>query len=47
LVDPLSQTVQVHEPGRPARVVSLGAVLDGGEVLPGFTLPLAELFTDE
>jgi Uma2 family endonuclease len=47
LVDPQSQTVQVHEPGREPRVVSVGAVLDGGDVLPGFALPLAELFNDE
>ncbi|HEX9581588.1 MAG TPA: Uma2 family endonuclease [Gemmatimonadales bacterium] len=47
LVDPLSQTVQVHEPGRAPRVLAIGGVLDGGDVLPGFTLPLAELFAEE
>lgn len=47
IVDPASQTVRVHEPGREPRVLALGAVLDGGEVLPGFALPLAELFGEE
>ncbi len=47
VVDPLSQAVHVHEPGRAPRVVSVGAGLDGGEVLPGFTLPLEELFGGE
>lgn len=47
LVDPPSQTVQVHQPGRAVHVPPRGGVLDGGEVLPGFTLPLAELFGEE
>jgi len=28
-------------------VLGIDAVLDGGEVLPGFALPLAELFGEE
>lgn len=47
LVDPPSQTVHVHEPDRPPRVLAIGDVLDGGDVLPGFTLPLADLFAEE
>lgn len=34
---------QVHEP-KMVRQVHLGEALDGGEVLPGFQLPLAEIF---
>lgn len=47
VVDPPSQTVRVHEPGREPQVLTMGAVLDGGEVLPGFALPLEELFSEE
>lgn len=47
VVDPPSQTVQVHESERDPRVVTMGAALDGGEVLPRFALPLAELFSSE
>ena len=47
VVDPPSQTVWIQEPRREPRLVSVGAVLDGGEVLPGFALALAELFTEE
>jgi len=46
LVDPPSQTVRVHEPQRAPRVLAIGDVLDGGEVLPGFGLPVAELFAE-
>lgn len=44
LVDPESRTVDVHS--APDRFVSLqeGDVLDGGHVLPGFRLPLEQLF---
>lgn len=46
VVDPPTRTVRVHQPRR--RVVTLpgDATLDGGVVLPGFTLPLAQLFAD-
>jgi Uma2 family endonuclease len=47
VVDPPARTVQVREPGRAPRVLGIDAVLDGGEVLPGFALPLAELFGEE
>ena len=47
VVDPPSQTVRVHEPGRAPRAVPAEGVLHGGDVLPGFTLPLAELFSEE
>ena len=47
VVDPPAHTVRVHEPGRTPRVLGMDAALDGSEVLPGFTLPLAELFGEE
>lgn len=34
----------VHRPGGEARLLGPDDVLDGGEVLPGFALPVADLF---
>lgn len=44
LVDPASRSVAVHRPGRPVRALGVADVLDGGDVLPGFMLPVAEIF---
>jgi len=38
VVDTEAETVTVHRPGAEPRVFGNGDVLDGGEVLPGFTL---------
>ncbi|HWP38413.1 MAG TPA: Uma2 family endonuclease [Gemmatimonadales bacterium] len=47
LVDPHSRTVRVFEPKRPTRVLRIGDVLEGGNVLPGFSLSVTELFAEE
>lgn len=44
VVDPRRATVVAHTPDGLSRRLAVGDVLDGGEVLPGFSLPLAELF---
>jgi len=44
LVDPDKETVTIIAAGQPTRVVKQGDTLDGGEVLPGFTVPVAEIF---
>ncbi|MFO7321548.1 MAG: Uma2 family endonuclease [Chloroflexota bacterium] len=41
---PQSRSIDVYAPGKPATTVGEDGVLDGGEVLPGFTLALGELF---
>lgn len=46
LVDPDARTVTVMEPGRPLRKLTVAQTLDGGEVLPGFLLPVADIFSD-
>jgi hypothetical protein len=43
-VYPPRQQVYVHRPGQPVDVLHADGVLDGGEVLPGFRLPLAEIW---
>ncbi len=44
LFRPRDRTVTVYAPGRPTQVLGIGDVLDGEDVLPGFRLPLADLF---
>jgi Uma2 family endonuclease len=44
IVDPKKRTVVVHTSPHESTRLELGATLDGGSVLPGFSLPLAELF---
>lgn len=43
-VDPSRKSVTVYEPDNPPRMLANGDVLDGGDVLPGFELPLRDLF---
>ena len=44
VVNPRRRTVAVHRPDRPLRVLTLEDTLDGEDVVPGWTLPLRELF---
>jgi Uma2 family endonuclease len=44
LVDPDSSTVRVHRAGAPATMLKAGDVLDGGDVLSGFSMEIAAVF---
>jgi Uma2 family endonuclease len=44
LVDPRRRMVTVHTPDGAARVLRIEDELDGGDVLPGFRLPLTDVF---
>jgi Uma2 family endonuclease len=44
VVDPRRKTVTVHSSDQPQRVLGGADQLDGGDVLPGFRLPLRDLF---
>lgn len=44
VIHPRSRRVTVYQPDREARLLREGDELDGGEVLPGFRLAVAELF---
>jgi Uma2 family endonuclease len=44
LFRPLEQQVAVFVPGQPVKVMSTDGVLDGGTILPGFTLNIADIF---
>lgn len=44
VVDPGTQSIAVYRTCQEAEVLRRGDKLHGGEVLPGFTIPVAELF---
>jgi Uma2 family endonuclease len=44
LVLPETKTVEVYIPGKPVKVHGMDGILDGGEVLPGFTLAVKDIF---
>lgn len=43
-VEPIRQRITVYTPDRRARLLNSDDVLEGGDVLPGFSLPLADIF---
>lgn len=44
IVDPERETVTVHEPGLEALTLREGGVLDGRDVIPGFTCDIRRIF---
>ena len=44
VVNPDKQRVDVHRPGQAVQVLRLDDTLDGGALLPGFTLAVREIF---
>lgn len=44
VVDPGARTVAVHGAGAPPRSLAGGDVLDGGDLLPGFSVPIRTFF---
>jgi len=44
LVDPRARSVTVYVPGQEPRTLRDGDTLDGGDVIPGFRLPVADIF---
>ena len=45
VVNPRRRTVAVHRPGQPVRILAENDVLDGEDVVPGWTLPVRDLFS--
>jgi Uma2 family endonuclease len=46
IVRPSTKTVEVYSPDKPVRILGIDDTLDGEDVLPGFTLPVREIFPD-
>ena len=47
VVYPESQEVEIYAPSQPVKVLGIKDTLDGGTVLEGFSLPVAEIFPEE
>ncbi len=47
LGNPETKTLDVYIPGQPVKRLRIGDVLQGGVVLPGFSLPIADIFDDQ
>ena len=47
LVLPRERRFEVHTPDGVLQVLEVGDVLDGGDVVPGWQLPIADIFDDE
>jgi Uma2 family endonuclease len=43
-IDPRRSTITVLAPGEDARLLPIGDILDGGDVLPGFEVSVEEIF---
>ena len=46
IVNPRRRTVAVHTPDNIAVTYQIGDTIPGGEILPGFELPVADIFED-
>ena len=44
VIDPEAQTIAVLAPGQEGQVLSAGDTLDGGDVLPGFSVAVDDIF---
>jgi Uma2 family endonuclease len=44
LIHPDRETIDVYRPGRPAERIATDGILEGEPALPGFRLPVAEVF---
>ena len=43
VIDPIGRTLAIHTPDAPPQVLTDGDVVDGGDYLPGFVRPVADL----
>jgi Uma2 family endonuclease len=46
VIDSEKQQVEVYAPGQPPKIVGIDGTLDGGDVLPGFTLAVKAIFPE-
>jgi Uma2 family endonuclease len=47
VVYPETREVEVHVPGQAAQILGIDATLDGGDILPGFSLALKDVFPEQ
>jgi Uma2 family endonuclease len=47
VVNPEQKLVEVYEPGKPVKIFGMSATLTGGDILPGFTLAVKDIFAEK
>ena len=47
VVNPFGRRVGVHRPGQPTRTLGLNDMLDGEDVVPGWSLAVRDLFDQD
>lgn len=47
VVYPETREVEVHAPGEAVKILGIDATLEGGDILPGFTLALKDIFPEQ
>ncbi len=47
VVDPEDKAVEVYAPGKPVKILTVDGILDGGDVLPEFTLAVKDIFAEK
>jgi Uma2 family endonuclease len=47
IVNPDTRTIEIHLPNKPPIKLTETDTIDGGDMLPGFTLPVGDVFADE
>ena len=45
-LNPRTEILTIYRPGQPERTIDGNGVIDGEDVLPGFTLPMRRLFPE-
>lgn len=45
-IDPAKEVASIHRPEHPVEQLDRTGVLDGGSIVPGFSLTLAEVFAE-
>ena len=44
LIRPRTRQIEVHKPNQDVQILEMGDVLDGGDAVPGWQLPIADIF---
>ena len=47
VVYPETREVEVHAPGQTTQILGIDATLDGGDILPGFSLAVKDVFPEQ
>lgn len=44
VVNPVRRTLEIYAPGQAVQIIPQTGIVNGGDILPGFTMPLSDIF---